>query len=836
MAYIAKWQILDRATAVRKKLVRTGFLPIPCIGKTINITDWPNIIATEADIDGWFTCYPDAMNTGLLTRTTPAVDLDIYDPAVAEELELILFDMIGDGQTLVRFGQPPKRAVLFQTDKPFKKIRTPVFTSPGSNKENFVEVLGDGQQIIVHGVHPETGKDYSWHGGEPGDVARADLPVLTEAMARDFVERATAVMDAAGWTNTTNIKSDNIIDRKNNGHVDEASVNEFDAIYGGREQKFAQAALSGCAQELQGMAPNSGRNDKLNKVAFRLGTMIARDWIGRAEVEDKLLAAAIGCGLVDDDGERAARATLKSGLDSGIQQPHPNLDEREQKSTGKTEAGGDNSSWNDPDISIMDDRRGDLPEFPTEVFIAECREWLVQAAHGAGVTAAHVAVPLIGIVSSLIGTARRVQAARSWTQPCTLWAAIVGFSGSGKTPGLDTVKRALAMIERTQKTKITDMQHEHEAKVEAAKAARALWKKQVEEAASGAVVELDKYRSTKSAAPPLPPEAIVPGPFVAPRLYVSDATIERLAVLLTVRPRGMLHIGDELAGLFLNMSRYSSGSDREFWLEAWNGGTFTVERMSREPIMVDHLLVGLTGGFQPDKLARSFDGDHDGLYGRVLFAWPSEPPYRALVNDVTEVEPEIVNALTRIINLEAGADKDGEFAPKAIPLAPDAIVTLEAFRQLIHQIKQAMDGREREWLAKAQAHALRLAGTLEFLGWAFTSGDEPKQIGLQSIEAATRLTLDYFWPHSRASLRQIGLSEKHVNARRVLKWLKTNRTTEVSVMDIRRDALAQALDAEATEKLLDGLAKAGWLKRKPLEPTGGAGRRAHRWWVNPALY
>ena len=111
----------------------------------------------------------------------------------------MLFDMIGDGQTLVRFGQPPKRAVLFQTDTPFKKIRTPVFTSPGSNKENFVEVLGDGQQIIVFGTHPDTGKDYSWHGGEPGDVARADLPVLTEAMARDFIERATAVMDAAGW-------------------------------------------------------------------------------------------------------------------------------------------------------------------------------------------------------------------------------------------------------------------------------------------------------------------------------------------------------------------------------------------------------------------------------------------------------------------------------------------------------------------------------------------------------------------------------------------------------------------------------------------------------------
>ena len=105
---------------------------------------------------------------------------------------------------------------------------------------------------------------------------------------------------------------------------------------------------------------------------------------------------------------------------------------------------------------------------------------------------------------------------------------------------------------------------------------------------------------------------------------------------------------------------------------------------------------------------------------------------------MAEVEPEIVNALSRIINLEAGAGQDGEFAPKAVPLAPDALSAFEAFRQLVHCRKQGLDGREREWLAKAQAHALRLAGTLEFLGWAFAGGDEPKQISAQSMEADTR--------------------------------------------------------------------------------------------------
>jgi hypothetical protein len=44
---------------------------------------------------------------------------------------------------------------------------------------------------------------------------------------------------------------------------------------------------------------------------------------------------------------------------------------------------------------------------------------------------------LLGIASSLIGTGRRVMASRSWAQPMTTWTAVVGFSGTSKTPGID---------------------------------------------------------------------------------------------------------------------------------------------------------------------------------------------------------------------------------------------------------------------------------------------------------------------------------------------------------------------------------------------------------------
>jgi Protein of unknown function (DUF3987) len=300
---------------------------------------------------------------------------------------------------------------------------------------------------------------------------------------------------------------------------------------------------------------------------------------------------------------------------------------------------------------------------------------------------------------------------------------------------------------------------------------------------------------------------------------------------LQARPQGMLMLCDELAGLLLNMSRYSGGQDNEFWLEAWNGGAYTVERVGRPPIAVKHLLVGLVGGLQPDKLARSFRGDLDGMYARVLFAWPVDPPYRPLTNEVLEVEPEIVNALSRMSDLACGQADD--FTPRNVALSPEAVEVFERFRQFQHQSKDALDGREREWWAKSPAHVLRMAGTLCYLGWAMVGGPEPDRIDAEHVQAAIRLIRDYFWPHARASLRQIGLSKRHGNARRVLRWIKANGRDEVSREEVRREALGQSLDADQTQHLLDGLVKGGWMREIA---TKTPGRMRRRWQVNPLIY
>src|SRR5262245_9403696 len=112
------------------------------------------------DVDApaiWEATHPGATNTGIRTRRTPAVDIDVRDPVIAEQLESVL--RASFPAALVRFGMPPKRLIPFRCETPFKKLAVS-FKSP-DDVTHKVEVLGDGQQFIAEGIHPDTGQPYT---------------------------------------------------------------------------------------------------------------------------------------------------------------------------------------------------------------------------------------------------------------------------------------------------------------------------------------------------------------------------------------------------------------------------------------------------------------------------------------------------------------------------------------------------------------------------------------------------------------------------------------------------------------------------------------------------
>jgi uncharacterized protein DUF3987 len=486
-------------------------------------------------------------------------------------------------------------------------------------------------------------------------------------------------------------------------------------------------------------------------------------------------------------------------------------------------------SWEAPDESMLENRRGVLPEFPQGIFSPRLSNWLTRASRGAGTQVDFVALPMLGVASSLIGKARRVQASTSWIQPCTLWVAIVGFSGDRKTPGLEAVTKTLDHIESENRPKQRAAELAHQERVERTKAEFKRWKKECEAAIA-----------KKHEPPRMPIEAVDPGDFIYPALYVTDCTIPRLGRLCVVRPRGMMQVRDELMGLLAGMKSFGA---REFYIESWNGGRHVVERVDEgRTFEVPNLLVGLIGGFQPDKVARAFAGDQDGLYARFLFGWATTPDYSPLSDGIGEIDGFFKEVMTKLIRLPA-EDAGGEFEPRVIPLSEDARGVFEAFRIWVDREKHNVEDREREWLAKSEHQVLRLSGTLAYLTWAegppalqgiaWVHADlEPDVIEAQFVITAVRLVREYLWPHARAVLRQIGLPKRHEHIRRVLRWIRAQGLDQVSLRVIRREALGQAIDGEETHNLLDRLVAAGWLQFK-LTETGG--RPLERWIVNPRL-
>jgi hypothetical protein len=84
-------------------------------------------------------------------------------------------------------GKPPKRAIPFRTEEPFKKIVVNLIAPDGSEGQK-IEFLADGEQVVVAGIHPDTQQPYRWPRGELGAVRLGELPYIREAEARALVE------------------------------------------------------------------------------------------------------------------------------------------------------------------------------------------------------------------------------------------------------------------------------------------------------------------------------------------------------------------------------------------------------------------------------------------------------------------------------------------------------------------------------------------------------------------------------------------------------------------------------------------------------------------------
>lgn len=171
--------------------------PRPKAGKRPALEDWQKISNTRGQIEGFAKKYASS-GIGILTKNTPAVDIDVYDKYGAKHMMAVVENKIGAGP--VRVGRAPKKLILCQTDVPFKKVKSATWEDDFGQR-HAVEILGDGQQFVAYGVHPDTRKEYAWTTDDNplNCAAGMDLPEITLSDARDIADAFDEYAEGQGW-------------------------------------------------------------------------------------------------------------------------------------------------------------------------------------------------------------------------------------------------------------------------------------------------------------------------------------------------------------------------------------------------------------------------------------------------------------------------------------------------------------------------------------------------------------------------------------------------------------------------------------------------------------
>jgi hypothetical protein len=182
-------------TEVRARLAQNDYVPTPVNGKAAVMEGWQKRTeASEGDLETWARLYPYARNTGILCARTPTLDIDILDVRAVDAAVELVREKYGDrGKLLLRYGLRPKVAIPFRTDTPFAKIKV-LLTAPDGSAGQKIEFLCRDQQVVVHGIHPDTHEPYQWSDESPGNTRRDELPLIDEAEAETLVTDLVALM------------------------------------------------------------------------------------------------------------------------------------------------------------------------------------------------------------------------------------------------------------------------------------------------------------------------------------------------------------------------------------------------------------------------------------------------------------------------------------------------------------------------------------------------------------------------------------------------------------------------------------------------------------------
>lgn len=799
---------LDTVARQRARMWDAGFRPVALKtgDKMPTEKGWTERARRDppADVEG--TPSSATLNTGLLADGLRILDLDLDDTLLVGRVRALAVAMLGE--TIVRTrGNSARCAMLYRAAEGAPPKQTIAGTA------GKVEVLGFGQQLHAFGPHP-SGAALQWHPEAPGSATVDSLPGVTEKAIAAFLDAAALLIGAEPPKRATGTHG------TQNGHDRSAHGPTADPL-------DVSAALA--------VIPNTGPAnwDHWNKVGMATWAATSGStsgfsawcgWSERHPDHDAEAATARWAHFASAPPGRIGAGTLfQLARDARPGWTKPSKGTRPD---GAAAAPPDPELLSNPDMSVLRLHRRPPPALPLEVFGPRWGEWIANAAAASACPPGYVAAPLLSIASALIGNARWAEAWPGWIEPPHLWTCAVGDSGAGKSPGADLLLRdVLPTLEQRMCVDFPETMRAWVAAAETDKAAREVWESEVRTAHKNHL------------APPMPPEAAAERKPETPRLRQNDVTVEKVAALLaSAAPKGLMVVRDEVLGWVAGMNAYHDAG-RAFWIEAYGGRPYRVERQKHpEPIDVPHLVVAVFGGTQPAKVAGLLKEADDGLLSRICWFWPDPVPFTK--GTAAPGVAWAIDALDHLrrLDLLPGNGSGTPACPMLVTMEDALHSDMEAFGQEMQARQAAAGGLMQSAYGKARGLVLRLSLVLTYLRWAGDGGkgSPPARIARKAFAAAAHLVSDYLMPMAERVYGDAATKQEDRDAATLARWIIKVRPPEVHVRKMQREVRLSGLGtAEAIHAAAAVLVDAGWL----VPPNIGFGpARKVAYEVNPIVF
>ncbi len=445
--------------------------------------------------------------------------------------------------------------------------------------------------------------------------------------------------------------------------------------------------------------------------------------------------------------------------------------------------------------------------YPTSAMPKAVSTLIEEAARSIGCDEAFVALPLLAVLGSAIGTTRRVELKPGWRALPIVWPVTVAESGSQKSPAADVSLDHVREREDRLHEEYLSTLSTYESEVEDYEKCRSAW------------------RHAKKSDEPQPKRPREP---IHRRVLVEDATIEALVSALADNTRGLLVATDEFSGWLAAQGRYNgtAAADEAFFLKAYSGRSHNVSRRTGRSVHIRQAAVWLTGTIQPGVLRRALGVERreSGLLARLLLAQPPRRPKKWTTDSIGwTTREDFVRVLDNLYGLQhelvAGREES-----RIVRLSRDAETLFKGYFEEHDRETIEHSGDLAAAWSKLEETAGRLALIVHETRLAAGEHVVPDEIDSGSMAAAIEL-VGWFKYETRRVYSLLAESETDRAIRQADDRLAAFVIAQGGSVAVR-DVIAGVRwikDADAAERALERLVDAGrgrW-ETKPTDPDKG---------------